>query len=88
METIKFIIEYGVIGFLILMSIIAISIAIERFLVYRKLRLSDFKDRKSLEHELTKKLHKEAPIGKLNGGFLKTFYCYSYQSKRNTNLSF
>ena len=52
-----------VIGFLILMSIVAIFIAIERFLVYRKLRLSDFKDRKSLEHELTKKLHIIATIG-------------------------
>ena len=52
-----------VIGFLILMSIVAISIAIERFLTYRKLRLSDFKDRKSLELKLTSKLHIIATIG-------------------------
>ncbi|MCP5006786.1 MAG: TonB-system energizer ExbB [Planctomycetes bacterium] len=63
MGTIKLSIEYGVIGFLILMSIVAISIAVERFLVYRKLRFGDFKDRKSLELELTKKLHIVATIG-------------------------
>ncbi len=63
METIKLSIEYGVIGFLILMSITAISIAVERFLVYRKVKLSDFKDRKLLELELTNKLHIIATIG-------------------------
>ena len=45
------------------MSIVAISIAIERFLTYRKLRLSDFKNRKSLELTLTSKLHIIATIG-------------------------
>ncbi|MHC4266909.1 MAG: TonB-system energizer ExbB [Planctomycetota bacterium] len=63
METIKLFVEYGIIGVLIVMSIVAVSIAIERFLVYRKLRLSDFKDRKSLELELTNKLHIIATIG-------------------------
>ena len=63
MEAIKLSIEYGVLGFLILMSIVAISIAIERFLTYRKLRLSDFKNRKSLELKLTSKLHIIATIG-------------------------
>ncbi len=63
MEAIKLSIEYGVLGFLIFMSIVAISIAIERFLTYRKLRLSDFKDRKSLELTLTSKLHIIATIG-------------------------
>ena len=63
MEAIKLSIEYGVLGFLLFMSIVAISIAIERFLTYRKLRLSDFKDRKSLELTLTSKLHIIATIG-------------------------
>jgi biopolymer transport protein ExbB len=54
-----------------------------RFFVYRKLRLSDFKDRKSLEHELTKKLHiidtigVNAPYIRLLGtvlGIMLTFY--------------
>ena len=63
MEAIKLTIEYGVLGLLILMSIVAISIAIERLLTYRKLRLSDFKNRKSLELKLTSKLHIIATIG-------------------------
>ncbi len=63
METIKLSIEYGVLGVLILMSIVAISIAIERFLTYRNLRLSDFKNRKSLELKLTSKLHIIATVG-------------------------
>ena len=63
MESIKFSVEYGIIGFLIFMSIVSISIAIERFLVYRNLRLRDFSDRKSLELELTKRLHIIATIG-------------------------
>jgi biopolymer transport protein ExbB len=63
MEAIKLSIEYGVLGFLIFMSIVAISIAIERFLTYRKLRLSDFKNRKSLELKLTSKLHIIATVG-------------------------
>ena len=63
MDGIKLTIEYGVLGLLILMSIVAISIAIERFLTYRKLRLSDFKDRKSLELKLTSKLHIIATVG-------------------------
>ncbi len=63
MEGIKLTIEYGVLGLLILMSIVAISIAIERFLTYRKLRISDFKNRKSLELKLTSKLHIIATVG-------------------------
>jgi len=83
MEAIKLSIEYGVLGFLILMSIVAVSIAIERFLTYRKLRLSDFKNRKSLELKLTSKLHIIATVG-VNApyigllgtvlGILMTFY--------------
>ncbi len=63
MEAIKLSIEYGVLGLLILMSIVAISIVIERLLTYRKIQLSDFKSRKSLELKLTSKLHIIATIG-------------------------
>jgi biopolymer transport protein ExbB len=45
------------------MSIIAVAIAVERLLVYRNIRLADFDDKKSLEIELTKKLHVIATIG-------------------------
>jgi biopolymer transport protein ExbB len=63
MEWLKAAVDYGIIGLLVVMSIIAISIAVERFLVYRKIRPEDFDDKKSLEIELTKKLHIIATIG-------------------------
>jgi biopolymer transport protein ExbB len=63
MEWLKAAVDYGIIGLLVVMSVIAVSIAVERFLVYRKIRLGDFEDKKSLEMELTKKLHIIATIG-------------------------
>ncbi len=63
MEWLKAAVDYGIIGLLVVMSIIAVSIAVERFLVYRKIRLGDFDDKKSLEIELTSKLHIIATIG-------------------------
>ena len=63
MEWLKIAIDYGIIGLLILMSFAAIAIGIERYLLFRKLRIEDYKDRKSLELELTKKLHLIASIG-------------------------
>lgn len=63
MEWLKIAIDYGIIGLLILMSFAAVAIGIERFMFFRKLRIEDFNDRKSLELELTKKLHLIASIG-------------------------
>ncbi|MBM4145427.1 MAG: TonB-system energizer ExbB [Nitrospira sp.] len=63
MEWLSAIVDYGVIGLLVIMSIIAVSVAVERMLVYRNIRLEDFSDRKMLEIYLTKKLHIIATIG-------------------------
>jgi len=63
MEWLKPAIDYGIIGFLIILSIIAIAIAIERHLFFKKLRIEEFSDKKALELELTKKLHIIATIG-------------------------
>ena len=63
MEWLKAAVDYGIIGLLIVMSIIAVSIAVERMLVYRKINPADFDDKKSFEIELTKKLHIIATIG-------------------------
>ena len=63
MEWLKAAVDYGIIGLLIVMSIIAVSIAVERLLVYRNIRLGDFDNKKSLEIELTNKLHIIATIG-------------------------
>lgn len=63
MEWLKLVIDYGVIWLLFLLSIVAVAFALERYLVFRKIRLQDYKDKQSLELELTKKLHIIATIG-------------------------
>ncbi|MEA5114096.1 MAG: TonB-system energizer ExbB [Geobacteraceae bacterium] len=63
MEWLRIVIDYGVIWLLALLSIIAVACAIERLLVYRKIRLSDFPEQKELELALTRKLHIIATIG-------------------------
>lgn len=63
MEWLKITIDYGIIGLLIVMSIVAVSIGIERYLFYKKLDIKDFGDKKTLEIELTRKLHLIASIG-------------------------
>jgi biopolymer transport protein ExbB len=63
MEWLKVIIDYGIIWLLILLSIVAVACAIERNMVFKGIRLQDFTDKKSLELELTKKLHIIATIG-------------------------
>ncbi len=57
------IINYGILGLLAFMSIVAVAIAVERYLTYRKILLDDFRDKRELELELTKKLHLVATIG-------------------------
>jgi len=63
MDWLKEVVDYGIIGFLLALSIIAGAIAIERYLVMKRVRIEDFAEKKSLELELTKKLHLIATIG-------------------------
>ncbi len=93
MDWLKHSIDYGIIGFLILMSIVALSIAIERYHVYKKIDLARFKEKKSLELELTKKLHIIAMIGSnapyigLLGtvlGIMLTFYTMGQEGLMDT----
>jgi biopolymer transport protein ExbB len=63
MEWLKVVVDYGIIGFLIFLSIIAIGVAIERFYFFKHIKLDAFTDQKSLELELTKKIHLIATIG-------------------------
>ena len=83
MEWLKLVIDYGIIGLLVLMSVIAVAIAIERRLYYRRLTPDLFSDRRSLELALTGKLHilatiaSNAPYIGLLGtvlGIMLTFY--------------
>jgi biopolymer transport protein ExbB len=63
MEWLKVVVDYGIIGFLIFLSVIAIGIAIERFYFFKHIKVDAFPDLKSLEMELTKKIHIIATIG-------------------------
>jgi biopolymer transport protein ExbB len=63
MEWLKILVDYGIIGFLILLSMLAVGIAIERFHAFRQIRTTSFPDLKSLELELTRKIHLIATIG-------------------------
>ena len=83
MEWLKYTIDYGIIGLLIVMSVAALGIVIERFMVYKNIHVDDFQDKKNLELELTSKLHllgiigRNAPYLGLLGtvlGIMLTFY--------------
>ncbi|MGW8287347.1 MAG: TonB-system energizer ExbB [Desulfobulbales bacterium] len=63
MEYVKYVIDYGIIGLLIFMSLVAFGIAIERYLFFRTMKVVDFAERKSLEMALTERLHLIASIG-------------------------
>ena len=56
-------IDYGIMGLLLILSVVAVAIAVERHLVYKNLDVDHFPDKKTLELELTKKLHIIATIG-------------------------
>jgi len=62
-EQIKDIIDYGIIGLLIFLSFLTFVLAIERFLYYRGINLSDYTHEKELELDLTKRLSAVASIG-------------------------
>lgn len=63
MEWLKYTIDYGIIGLLVVMSIVAVSIGIEKYLLFKKIKTDDFNDRQSLELVLTSKIHIIASIG-------------------------
>ncbi|MDR2104671.1 MAG: TonB-system energizer ExbB [Deferribacteraceae bacterium] len=59
----KNIIDYGVIGLLVLMSIIAVAVAIERFRFFRRAASGSYPTIEIYEMELTKRLYIIATIG-------------------------
>ena len=63
MEYLKQIVDYGIIGILVLLSIISVAIAIERIGYYRKVDVLNFSNVKELETDLTRGLHIIATIG-------------------------
>ena len=63
MEWLRVSIDYGIMGALLLLSLAAVAIAVERHLVFKNIAIDSFPDKKSLELELTRKLHLIATIG-------------------------
>lgn len=59
----KYLIDYGVIGVLIIMSIVAVAVAIERFRFYSKVNPADYPAGQLYEVALTKRLFIIATIG-------------------------
>lgn len=56
MDTLKDTIDYGVIGLLLVLSVWSVAIAVERWLYYRRINLSQFSNAQLLEITLTKRL--------------------------------
>lgn len=56
MESLKNVIDYGVIGLLFALSVWAVAVAVERWLFYRRVDLSQFHDLHLFEIALTKRL--------------------------------
>lgn len=63
MEWISLTIDYGIIGILLAMSILALAVAMERVRCYRRLRMESYADKKELELHLTRRLHVIASVG-------------------------
>lgn len=64
MEWLGFFIDYGIIGLLGVMSVISLTIFIERYFFLKRLNLDDYSgNRKTLEIALTKRLSVVATIG-------------------------
>jgi biopolymer transport protein ExbB len=64
MYWLKYLVDYGVIGLLVLLSVISVAVFIERLLFYRSLRIDRYaKDRKGLEIDITRRMSVVATIG-------------------------
>jgi biopolymer transport protein ExbB len=83
MHLLKELVDYGIIGLLLLLSFFAVAIALERWNFYRKVEVERFKTKQELEMELTKGLTfiasvaSNAPYIGLLGtvlGIMLTFY--------------
>jgi len=62
-ENIKNIIDYGIIGLLIFMSILTFTFAIERMIFFHSIDLTQYRHKLELELDLTKRLGGIATIG-------------------------
>lgn len=63
MEWLHYVIDFGIIAVLVVMSVIALAIAAERRAFYKKLQIAAYTDKKTLELHLTRRLHIIATVG-------------------------
>ena len=56
MESLKHLVDYGIIGLLLGLSVWSIAVALERWMFYRQVSPKQFRDIQSLEIALTKRL--------------------------------
>jgi biopolymer transport protein ExbB len=93
MDWLSGLVDYGVIGILITLSVIALGISIERWVFYRRLKIAAINDKRELELELTSRLHVlasiagNAPYLGLLGtvlGIMLTFYQMGLDSSLDT----
>ena len=63
MAFLHYVVDYGVMAVLLLMSVVVVAVAIERKLFYTRLQVASYADKKTLELQLTKRLHIIATIG-------------------------
>jgi biopolymer transport protein ExbB len=63
LETAEQTLDYGVVGILVLMSIVALWLFIERLMFYRAVRLDDYESRDLLELDLSDNLSTIGAIG-------------------------
>jgi biopolymer transport protein ExbB len=64
MEWLSYFIDYGIIGLLVIMSIVSLTIFIERYFFIKKINLDEYSDnRKKLEIVITKRISVVATIG-------------------------
>jgi biopolymer transport protein ExbB len=93
MDFLRYSVDYGIIGFLVLLSVVSLGVFIERLMFLRRLNIDDYPVRKSLELEVTKKITILATIGGnapyigLLGtvlGIMLTFYTIGLEGYVNT----
>ncbi len=93
MNHLKEIIDYGVIGLLIVMSFISVWLTIERWLFFRSVKLEEYRTKEELEVDLTNNISviatiaSSAPYIGLLGtvfGIMLTFYSMGQQGMVDT----
>ena len=56
MDMLKDLVDYGIIGLLIALSLWALAVAVERWLYYRRVAMNQFDNVQAMEMALTKRL--------------------------------